>query len=63
MLERNVKNTLFEYLHEREKSFKILEVLDLEKVQKFSQYLEVLRDTLMTPLKYQKINFENLKMY
>ena len=63
MLEGNVKNTLFEYLHEREKSFKILEVLDLEKVQKFSQYLEVLRDTLMTPLKYQKINFENLKMY
>ena len=63
MLERNVKNTLFEYLHEREKSFKILEVLDLEKVQKFSQYLELLLDTLMTPLKYQKINFENLKMY
>ena len=63
MLERNVKNTLFEYLHEREKSFKILQVLDLEKVQKFSQYLEVLRRTLVTPLKYQKINFENLKMY
>ena len=63
MLERNVKNTLFEYLHEREKSFKILELLDLEKVQKFSQYLELLLDTLMTPLKYQKINFENLKMY
>ena len=63
MLERNVKNTLFEYLHEREKSFKILEVLDLEKVQTFSQYLEVLRHTLVTPLKYQKINFENLKMY
>ena len=63
MLERNVKNTLLEYLHEREKSFKILELLDLEKVQKFSQYLELLLDTLMTPLKYQKINFENLKMY
>ena len=63
MLERNVKNTLFEYLHEREKSFKILELLDLKKVQKFSQYLELLLDTLMTPLKYQKINFENLKMY